>query len=74
MPEYLRVRQKGAPGHEITIRADRFDEDAHIKTDKNPLGHDGLPAAPTYRTTVNKAAEKKATSTGQKADIGEETD
>lgn len=75
MPEYLRVRQKGEPGHKITVRADRFDADSMVKLDENPLGRDGLPAAPTYRTTVNKAAEKKkATPSGQQADTRKDED
>ena len=58
MPDYIRVRMNDA-GHEITIRADRFDKDAATKLDKPALGPNGLPLPPKYRTTVTKAAARK---------------
>lgn len=73
MPEYLRVRMKDA-GHELTIREDQFDEEAVERLDKDPLGLDGLPLGPKYKTTVSKAAEQKATSTGQKAEPRKDKD
>lgn len=73
MPKYLRVRMKDT-GHEITIREDQFREDAVERLDKEPLGADGLPLPPKFKTTVKKAAENKATTTGQKADSRKDTD
>lgn len=69
MPEYLRVKQKGT-GHELTILADRFDDEAYTKLDKDALDAHGEPAPVKYKTTV---ATEAAAKTASKADTQKES-
>lgn len=72
MPEYKRVRVKDT-GHEITIPAGKFDPSVYTAVDRPATAPGGEPLAPKYRTTVNKAAEKKKAGSGQKATTEEDS-
>lgn len=63
MSDYLRVRDKDT-GHEYTIRAAHFNEDAHTVIDKPALDAHGEPAAMKPRESVGKRAAKKTASSG----------
>ena len=59
MSDFIRVRDKDT-GHEYTIRERRFKDGAQTKLDKDAVGASGEPLPPKHKTTVTKAADKKA--------------
>lgn len=68
MPQYIRVRAKDT-GHEMSIRADRFDADAFTKLDRPALDAHGEIEPVKYRTSVTKqATEKKAGQTAAESE------
>jgi hypothetical protein len=69
MPDYLRVKQKET-GHELTILADHFNDEAYTKLDKPALDAHGEPAPVKYKTTVATEATAK---TASKADQSKES-
>ena len=70
MPKFVRVKDKST-GHEYSVRESQFNDDAHTRLDKSAYSASGEVAPPKFKTTVTKAAEKKAPS-GQKADTDKE--
>lgn len=75
MPDnYIRVRLKGQPGHHLTIRESKFNEDAYVRLEEDPLNENGDPKPMTPKTTVTKAAGQKATTSGQQADTRKDKD
>lgn len=57
--EFIHVKDKST-GHEYPVRSHLFDDAAHEKTGKDPLGPDGFPVPIKFHTTVNEAAAQKA--------------
>ena len=69
MPEYLRVKQKDT-GHELSVTKAMYDfaPDAYEVLDKPATDAGGNPNRAKHKTTVAKAAAKRATkSTGNSA-------
>lgn len=68
---FIHVKDKET-GHEYVVREHLFNPDAHTKTGKSALDAHGDPVPIKFKTTVTKAAAKKA-GTGQ-ANTPKETD
>lgn len=75
MTDYVRVKQ-AKTGHELTVTRAHFDavdKGAYELLGKPAVDADNTPLPPKYKTSVEKSAAKKATTSGQKAATKEES-
>lgn len=70
MSNFIRVRVNDT-GHELSIREERFTEDAYTRLDKPAYGPDGVPLPPKHRVSRPAPGASKS---GQKAEPKKEND